>query len=261
MTRPPATLLRGLGLLVLGAGIALAAEHWVLPLLHPHADETDAKGSESGGAGAEEAKAVALVRTVGVERAPMHTRVHGFGVVAPKPSTTSSVSWPVELVVRKIFVVPGYAVASGAPLCEVQPSPDATLQMTLAKQAVESTRAAVETAQARLGLNLGTRLDLQTAEAAASEAQARLQRLTTAPLPADGIIRADFAGVVQAVRAQVGAIIPAGAPSSNSLRPPAWSHRSVLSRRWRPRSPSARTCTPRRSRTDRGPGTRARCRA
>src|SRR5205085_12312976 len=75
----------------------------------------------------------------------------------------------------------------------------------------DSSAKALAAAQARIDRGLATRQELITAQAAADEARRRLDGLTAAIPPPDGLIRSSTGGVIQNVRVQPGAVVAANA--------------------------------------------------
>jgi len=114
-------------------------------------------------------------------------------------------------VVARITVQPGQTVEKNAPLAQITLTRDAETQIVLAEQAVVATTRTLDIAKQRLDRGLATRPEMVTAQSANDEARQRFERLQKGLPPADGILHAPVAGVIGAIRAQVGATVTAGA--------------------------------------------------
>ncbi len=138
--------------------------------------------------------------------------IEAFGTVEANPRALAAVAWPAELVVKRVLVVPGQTVAADEPLLEVALSPDAQLQVGLAKQDVHAAEKALAAVQSRFALNLATQQEKLMADAALATAEAKLARAMQATVPPNGLVRATAGGVVRLIAAVAGGIAPAGAP-------------------------------------------------
>jgi membrane fusion protein (multidrug efflux system) len=198
----------GVVLFVLGATGGALGWRW-------YSDAADAghdAGWNQGEAEEKKSDAGALVITAPAILETLHPTIEAFGSAVLPPGATTAVEWPSELSVVRVLVVPGQAVTKDAQLVQVSASGDAETQLLAAGQAAESAGRALEAAKQRAERGLAARPELIAAEAAANEARQKLERLKVGVPPADGMIRAPRAGVVQAVRAQPGGV--AGANTS-----------------------------------------------
>jgi len=119
----------------------------------------------------------------------------------------------VECRVRHLRVAGGAAVEAGTAVIEVEPSPDANLQLIDARNGLEGAKRDAANARQRFDLKLATNADVQTAEQAVRAAQAKLDDLVQRGAGEDHrTITAGFAGVVGKVDVQEGQLVPAGGP-------------------------------------------------
>jgi membrane fusion protein, multidrug efflux system len=172
-------------------------------------DPADAKTDEK----AEQAdtNAVAKVKIVPVQLTTMNKMVTAYGnvVVAPEFTRVSAVSF--ESKVSRVMVTPGQMVASGAVLMEVEPSPEAMMQLDEAKNAQKTAAMEVEQVKKRLDLKLGTNQELIQAQNTLELAQAKLANLERRGT-GNVQVTAQVDGLVSQINAQPGQIIPAGSP-------------------------------------------------
>jgi RND family efflux transporter MFP subunit len=160
----------------------------------------------------EEPEAAAVVRTAIAVEGTLERTVEAIGVAAV-PATASFVeSWPLDLIVMRVFVQPGERVSKDAPLAQVSVTREAETQAGAARLAAENAAKSLDLARERLERGLATRTDVLAAQSALDEARQRLDRLGALAPPKDGILRAREAGIVGTVRVQAGATVPAGTP-------------------------------------------------
>ena len=122
-----AVLLLALGFLI-GAW-AVTSRGLRIPFLpeREQAEEDKEKNRTAGESEAEgetaKSKAIASVRTVKAVRSELRQTIDVYGSIAPRVDAMISVSAKSEVVVRRILVRAGDAVAVGDPVLEVEPSP------------------------------------------------------------------------------------------------------------------------------------------
>jgi RND family efflux transporter MFP subunit len=193
----------------LGAAIGIAATliAWGVGT-HGKPAATTAPAAE-----ADEPKGTATVSTVPLRAGQVSDTITAYGSVTAEPGAVAVLSVPVECRVRHLRVSGGQAVDAGAAVVEIEPSPDAKLQLLDARNALESARKDVANARQRFGLKLATTGEVQVAEAAQRSAQAKVDDLTARGAGADSrVITAGDAGVVARVDVQEGQLVPAGGP-------------------------------------------------
>lgn len=205
------------GLVILGAAVGVSADRWLSGRWS--ASEESRAAAHSGdpnesddvgdnGAPEEGAKAqsVATVRVATAQRGQIIRTINAIGSAVFAPDAANAVIWPAELAIKKIMVLSGQRVESGAPLLEVSLSPEAQLQLTLATQAVDSASAALDVVKARVERALATRYDAINAQGLLDDSKQKLARLRGAVPPSDSIIRASSDGFIQNIRAEAGAV-------------------------------------------------------
>ncbi|MGH7245185.1 MAG: efflux RND transporter periplasmic adaptor subunit [Phycisphaerales bacterium] len=209
----------GILLFVLGAGAGAFGWRWYGAVHLAKAESAEAGAKESGKEAGKEAAAdededeedkpegpVTTVTTVPVIEETLQPSIEALGSVIVAPNAVSSVAWPSELNINKVLVIAGQSVERDAPIAEVRPSRDAELQLSLAKQTHEAADRSLELAKQRVDRGLASKTEVVTAEASANDARERFERLKASVPPADGLIRAASAGVVQIVRVQPGTV-------------------------------------------------------
>jgi membrane fusion protein (multidrug efflux system) len=156
---------------------------------------------------------VATVTTVDLRTGDVPQTVTAYGSVTAEPGVVAVLSVAVECRVRHLRVAGGQAVESGNAIIEVEPSPDAKLQLVDARNALEGAKKDAANAHQRFDLKLATNADVQTADQAARSAQAKVDDLEQRGAGEDHrTITAGFAGVVGKVDVQEGQLVPAGGP-------------------------------------------------
>ncbi|MGE0707139.1 MAG: efflux RND transporter periplasmic adaptor subunit [Planctomycetota bacterium] len=198
-----------------GAGLAVSlvlvglAGWWVV-------GSGGAGGSPGGGAEAEDAapetSAVVPVTAAPLRREALHPTLHAFGPVVAAVGESLTVSLPYEARVRRVLVAAGQVVAADTPLLEVEPSPDALLQLEVARSEREQARDALALVRRRLELELATRQDLLLAERQLQAAELRVASLEQRGSGAPRLVQAQGPGIVCRVAVLQGALVPAGAP-------------------------------------------------
>ena len=158
----------------------------------------------------EEAKPSAAVELVGLQRQEISQTLEVLGLVASAPSGEQVVAAPYDCVVRQVHVAPGTTVAAGDVLLEIDPSPEAKLQLEAARGASALAGKALAAAQERYDLKLANQQDLLAAQQAAQDARLKSESLEARGLGGAGRVAALAAGVVGKLEASVGTLVPAG---------------------------------------------------
>ena len=162
---------------------------------------------------ADEAKGTATVTTAPLRAGQVSQVITAYGTVTAEPGAVAVLSVAVECRVVHLRVAGGQSVDAGAAVIEVEPSPDAKLQLVDARNAVAGAAKDAANARQRFELKLSTKADVQTAEQAERLARAKLDDLTGRGSGEDRrVITAPAAGVVAKVDVQEGQLVPAGGP-------------------------------------------------
>jgi RND family efflux transporter MFP subunit len=156
---------------------------------------------------------VATVTTTPLRTGSVSQTVTAYGNVTAEPGSVAVLSAAVECRVVHLRVAGGQAIDGGTAVIEVEPSPDAKMQLLDARNALDGAKKDSANAHQRLDLKLTTTTEAQTADQAVRNAQAKLDDLTRRGAAEDRhTITADAAGVVAKVDVQEGQLVPAGAP-------------------------------------------------
>ena len=162
---------------------------------------------------ADEPKGTVTVTTAPLRSGTVPDTITAYGSVTAEPGVVAVLSVEVDCRVRALRVAGGQSVEAGAAVIEVEPSPDAKLQLLDARNALDNVRKDAASARQRFDLKLATTADVQTAEAALRSAQAKLDDLKGRGAGEDHrVITAAAAGLVAKVDVQVGQLVPAGGP-------------------------------------------------
>ena len=114
--------------------------------------------------------------------------------------------------VHRILVSEGQKVSKGDLLLEIDPSPDAKLQMEESQRIYKSATQQLKKVQERFNLKLATRGELLTAEDALQQAQQRLKNLEQSGLGKVRQIRSTGSEIVYRVHVNQGSVIPGNSP-------------------------------------------------
>ena len=175
----------GLGLLISGAGPALAAP----------ADQPSV-----------------LVTTTKVQFGSLPHTVSAYGIAQADPSARQAVMAPVSATVARVSVRLGEEVAKGAPLIELMPNPQPRADYAKARSALHAADELVRHTKDLLSLYLATRQQLVDAEKAQSDARAALQALKAQGADGPKMLSAPFHATVTKIEASTGMLVPEGAP-------------------------------------------------
>ena len=160
---------------------------------------------------AEETKQpVARVKTAVLKKQMIAQTIQAFGVVAAAPSGDQMIVAAADCLIGKILVAPGARVTAGETLFEINPTPDAKLQLDSARSAYALAHQTLQATQERYDLKLANRTELLTAQQADQDAQMKLASFEHRGLGTDGKITAPTAGVVSKLELSTGALASAG---------------------------------------------------
>lgn len=190
-------------LVVVIAGSAVLIEYVILT--------SRAGTSQSQKAGEEKAEheETAKVKLAAAREGQIEETIVAYGVAASAPEDVRAVSVPFESLVERVWVVAGQAVEAGGKLADVAPSPDAQLQLSDARSALQAADRDLELVRQRLELKLATKADLTTAEQSQRVAEAKLKSLEARQIERRQLT-ASQPSVVAKVIAQEGQLVPAG---------------------------------------------------
>jgi membrane fusion protein (multidrug efflux system) len=194
---------------VLGAGL-VAALHVLRPGV-ARADEADEKKPTSQPTTEEEHKVVATVKTVPLRVGEISQTITAYGTVSAQPGEVAVYSVPFEARVRHVRVAGGQQVEKSAALVEIEPSPDAKLQLIEAQNALEAAKKDFAQTRQRFDMKLATNQELSAAQQAMQSAQVKLDALTQRGAAEEKhVVAAEGDGLVSKVDVQEGQIVPAG---------------------------------------------------
>jgi membrane fusion protein (multidrug efflux system) len=162
------------------------------------------------GEAGDEAMPAATVETTPLQRQDIAEILNVFGVIGSAPSAEATTAAPYDCVIRKINVGVGAPVAAGDILLEIDPSPDAKLELDSARSLQAMADKALAATQERYDLKLAASQDLLAAQQAADDARFKLASFTARGLGGDGKVIASAAGVVSKLDLQAGSFVAAG---------------------------------------------------
>jgi len=158
----------------------------------------------------EETKPAARVEVAPLKRQIIAQTLEAFGVVANAPSGEQVIAAPFDCIVRRIHVSAGLPVAAGDVLIEVDPSPEARLQLDAGRGVLALAAKALAATQERFDLKLANSQDLLAAQQAEQDARLKVASLETRGLGGEGRFTATAPGVVGKLDVSAGALVPAG---------------------------------------------------
>ena len=163
--------------------------------------------------------ASALVRTQPLVQQVLAESISSYGLVSVDPLNTESINLPRAGRVTRLLVAQGQLVKKGAPLLQMETSPQESVNYEQARSAVDLAKGELARVQNLLAQQLATRSQLANAQKSLSDAEAALaaqEKLGTGT-PSE-IVRAPFDGVVSVMQLSQGDRIQAGAPAMQLSR-------------------------------------------
>ena len=190
-------------IVALVAGILAVGNWWVFRRDQPasHDESVDADSPQG---------VVASVEVAPINIGTVAQEITVYGTIVPAAGAVQTVSVPFESRVRRILVTEAQQVSQGDALLEIEPSPDAKLQMEQAQSDYETAKKALGYMQQRFDLKLATNDQLLQAKQILEQAQAKRESLRRRGVDGLRTVHAAVAGVVAKVSVQEGAIVPAG---------------------------------------------------
>jgi membrane fusion protein (multidrug efflux system) len=166
--------------------------------------EGPARTGEPGG------EPAAQVQVAPLRRGTIEETLVAYGNVVAALGETETFSVPFESLVRRVAVVPRQVIAAGDPLVEIEPSPDAVLELAQAKGERSTARQELGLVRQRVQMQLATRQEQLEAERREREADLRVQSLEQRGIGGPQVIVASAAGIVNRIGVQQGQIVAAG---------------------------------------------------
>ncbi len=154
----------------------------------------------------------ALVETVSLKKSAIDETIISYANIIAQADHLDSLSVPYESHVLRVLVASGQTVEKNQPILDIEPSPDAKLQLAQARSAAKTSASLLAETKKRYELKLAVNQDLDQARQTARDAAARLASLEKRGLGQNQTLRAPSAGIVDNIVARAGAIIAAGAP-------------------------------------------------
>jgi membrane fusion protein (multidrug efflux system) len=155
---------------------------------------------------------VAKVQVTPIRKETIMETITAYGMVAPEPGAIDTVSIPFESRIRHISVSEGQKISKGDILLEVDPSPDAKLQVEQAQRAYASSEQKLRKVQERVDLKLATGGELLAAEEVFQQAGLQLKSLEQRGIGRKKQIRSKASGIIYKVHVEQGSVMPAGTP-------------------------------------------------
>ena len=155
---------------------------------------------------------VAKVQVTPIKKETIMETITAYGTVAPEPGAVETVSVPFESRIHRISVTEGQKISRGDILLDIDPSPDAKLQIEQAQRAFTSAEQKLRKVQERVDLKLATKGELLSAEEVFQQAGLRLKSLQQRGIGKEKQVRSKGSGVIYKVHVEQGSVMPAGTP-------------------------------------------------
>ncbi len=171
------------------------------------------KSADSGNGQAKPDTPSALVAVTAVHEQSISSTLNAYGTVEYSPEGARVISAEAQEVVTRMQVAVGQEVGKGDALLTIAPSSAAQLQLDKLKIDVEFARKEVDRLVGLRSRSLATNAEVQAARQNLASLAGQLSNLEKRQGGASAqIVRADVAGVIQAVNVQLGQIVAQGAP-------------------------------------------------
>jgi RND family efflux transporter MFP subunit len=152
------------------------------------------------------------VQTTTLQKGSLPKTVTAYGSVQASSSARLTIMAPLAAVVGEVYVYPGEAVAKGAPLARLMPSPKSASNYTQARAALRLAVNLKERVQIMLKQHLATAQQLADAEKNELDARSALKALKAQGAGGPNVLKAPSAAIVTSLSASPGAIVAEGAP-------------------------------------------------
>ncbi len=171
------------------------------------------KSADSGNGQAKQNPPSALVELTAVQEQSISSTLNAYGTVEYSPEGARVISAEAQEVVTKMQVAVGQEVDKGDALLTIAPSFAAQLQLDKVKIDVQFARKEVDRLVGLRSRALATNAEVQAARQNLASLAGQLSNLEKRQGGAGAqIVRADVAGVIQAVNVQLGQIVAQGTP-------------------------------------------------
>jgi membrane fusion protein (multidrug efflux system) len=154
----------------------------------------------------------ANVQTMKLERGTISATVTAYGTVIAQPGELESISVQYESKVVRLLVSEGQPVAKEQALIEIEPSPDAKLALLEAETAAETAQTELEQTKKRFSMKLAVNSELQQAQHAARDAEAKLASLQQRGAGGRTTLKSDLNSIVSTIEVRMGQIVAPGSP-------------------------------------------------
>jgi RND family efflux transporter MFP subunit len=160
---------------------------------------------------ATEPEKVASVKTAPLKRGVLARSIDAYGPVVALPGESREISAPIESRVVRVRVAAGQTVERGAPLVEIEPSPDTRLALAEAARVVAAADKSLALAKQQFEARLLTNQDLSLAQQTLEAAKLKLDDLKKRGAQEETqTLTAETAGIVAALTASPGQIVAPG---------------------------------------------------
>ncbi len=161
----------------------------------------------------------AFVKLTKLEKGKLPQTIKAYGVVQPRPSATLNMMAPISVRVANVYVQRGQAVAKGAALVKLLPSPQTAAAWQQARSAYAVARQLVQRTRRMQSQQLADTQQLAEAEKSESDAQAQLEAYRQRGADGPHVLRAPYRATVTDLAAVPGALVSEGAPLLVLARP------------------------------------------
>ena len=155
---------------------------------------------------------VAKVQVTPIKKETIMETITAYGTVAPEPGAVETVSVPFESRIHRISVTEGQKISRGDILLDIDPSPDAKLQIEQAQRAFTSAEQKLQKVQERVDLKLATKGELLSAEEVFQQAGLQLKSLQQRGIGKEKQVRSKGSGVIYKAHVEQGSVMPADTP-------------------------------------------------
>jgi membrane fusion protein, multidrug efflux system len=153
-----------------------------------------------------------LVQTTTLQKGSLPKAVTAYGSVQASSSARLTIMAPLAAVISDVYVFQGEAVAKGAPLVQLMPSPKTASDYAQAQAALRFATNVKKRSREMLKQHLATTQQLADAEKNEADAQASLKALKAQGADGPNILKAPSAAIVTSLSASPGAIVAEGVP-------------------------------------------------
>lgn len=167
----------------------------------------------------EESAPSALVTLAQLHKGSLPKVTIAYGKVEPSAAARQTVTAAVSAQVEAVYIRAGQAVAKGAPLVRLAPSPATASAYIQAKSAAAVAAQLAARTRQMVGQHLATAQQLADAEKAAADARAALAALEAQGAAGARDLDAPFDAIVAGVSASPGTLVSEGAALAELLRP------------------------------------------